>query len=377
MSKKIQVGHVIRYYLRLTETFIQSYLTHAQSHLPCVLTDILVPTTDNNTSCVYLIAHRQVAKMSKQERHFFLSKLDYPLCYAQTIVERQMDVLHAHFGAMGYRALNLKHTVQLPLVVSFYGVDASHLLGVKQWQKHFAQLFDQADVVTALGSDMAERLCTAGCPERKIEIVHLGVDLEALPFRGRVSPEADESIILLYCGRLVEKKGIFDALDAFARLADTWPQLCFRIVGDGVLRPQLKRKIRAMGLQERVCVLGAISHRRVLEEMDQAHMFILPSKTAGNGDMEGTPTVLLEAQASGLPVLSTYHADIPEVVKDGESGFLVAEGDVDDLAGKLEVLLSQPDLWSKFGLAARKHIQKHYNIRREVKNLEAIYQKLV
>lgn len=183
--------------------------------------------------------------------------------------------------------------------------------------------------------------------------------------------------MLLYCGRLVTKKGVLDALHAFAWVADQWPHLIFRIVGDGELKQHLVQEIDVLELGDRVEVLGALSHDRVIQEMQQAHLFILPSKTAENGDMEGTPTVLLEAQASGLPVLSTHHADIPEVVVDGESGFLVSEGDVEALADKLNVLLSQSDMWGKLGRRGRSHVERYYNIRQEVKRLETVYQHLL
>lgn len=377
MNKTLAVGHVIRQYLRLTETFVGSYLTHAQAHQPHVFTDILVSEFAKNIPCMYLIDQKQVVALGRQNRDLFFSQLDYPNCYVQAIADREVCVLHAHFGLMGYRALKLKRDTRLPLMVSFYGIDASHMLGLRQWQEAFAQVFERADVVTALGTDMADRLCLAGCPERKIQIVHLGVDLAAIPFIPRMPPETGEPLVLFYCGRLVEKKGIFDALEAFASVVDKWPQLVFRIVGDGALRALLNRKIRAMKLQGRVQVLGALPHRRVLEEMANAHVFILPSKTASNGDMEGTPTVLLEAQASGLPVLSTFHADIPEVVLDGQSGFLVPEGDVVSLADKLNLLLSMADVWADFGREGRAHIKKYYHILTEVKKLETLYQKLV
>ena len=377
MNRQFAVGHVVRRYLQRTETFIQSYLTHAQQHLPHVLTDILFSDFARDTPCVYLIAHDQINQMRLQDRHFFLSQMDYPTCYAKTVGERQMRVLHAHFGLMGYRTLALKHKTQLPLVVSFYGIDASHMLRETRWQRAFQQLFDNVDRVTALGSDMANRLCDAGCDPEKIRILHLGVDLKTIPFHQRKYPLDGVPIVLLYCGRLVEKKGVLDALQAFARVAKAWPSLVFRIVGDGPLRLQLCRAVRQLGVGHRVELCGALSHKQVLQEMANAHVFILPSKTAQNGDMEGTPTVLLEAQASGLPVLSTHHADIPELVQEGQSGFLVNEGDVTALSERLGGVLENPHLWNDLRKAGRAHVQAHYNIRREVKKLEWLYHGLI
>lgn len=373
----IFVGHVIRRYLQLTETFIQSYLTHAKTHLPCVLTDIYVPHKDQNTPCVYLATEDEVCAMPKRDRRYFFSQLPYPTCFARTVKERHFQVLHAHFGLWGYRCLALKQKTGLPLVVSFYGVDASRMLQNRRFRRPFAQLFAQVDAVTVLGKDMHRRLLKAGCDAEKIHDVPLGVDCEAIPFFQRTMPADGDDIVLLYCGRLVEKKGILDALEAFAHLKKTIPRLHFRIVGDGILRTQLKDKICALGLKERVTMVGALPHGRVLDEMANAHLFVLPSKTASDGDMEGTPTVLLEAQASGLPVLSTRHADIPACVLDGKSGFLVAEGQVNQLAERLEAMVADPTCWAKMGQVGREHVEAKYAICRSVQKLEKVYHGLV
>lgn len=373
----LRVGHLIRHYLRLTQTFIQSYFTHANMHYPQVLTDVIHPQAAGGTACVYLIDEQELSRMSPPDVRFFLSELDYPNCFENLIGEYNLQVLHAHFGAVGCCSLKLKKQTQLPLVSSFYGIDASQQLRSSSFQQPYLRLFDRVDAIVALGTNMADRLCAAGCSERKIHIVHLGVDLQNISFYKRKDPEGDAPTVLLYCGRLVEKKGIWDALNAFVRVADQWPNLIFRIAGEGPLGRQLAHTVQRMGLQQRVHILGAIPHSRVIAEMARAHIFILPSKVAKDGDMEGTPTVLLEAQASGLPVLSTHHADIPEVVLHGESGFLVPEGNREALAEKLELLLKHPDGWSGFGKAGRDHVETHYNIRTEIKKLELLYRNLI
>ena len=369
----ICVGHLIRRYLRLTETFIQAYLTHAKMHRPQVFTDVLFPQTAGNTACTYLIDQQELNRMSQSDVRFFFSQLDFPNCFYRLFCEQEIEVLHTHFGSLGFRSLQLKEKLGVPLISSFYGIDASQMISSGQYDLAFSRLFDRADAVIALGSDMARRLCLAGCSERKIHVIHLGVDLKKISYQPRTMPGDDSPITLLYCGRLVKKKGIEDALYAFARVVDRYPNLVFRIVGDGPLRLSLLRRIREMDLSASVQVLGALPHRQVLMEMARAHLFVLPSKMAHNGDMEGTPTVLLEAQASGLPVLSTLHADIPEVVLDGETGFLVPEDDSNALAKKLTVLLDHPVWWSDFGRKGRAHVRQHYNIRKEIKKLESLY----
>lgn len=306
----------------------------------------------------------------------FLGELDYPNCFERFIHKRRVCLLHAHFGPGGYAALRLKRRVGIPLITTFYGIDASKLLRDSRMQGALKRLFQEGDMFLALGKDMVGRLRAVGCPEEKIRIQRLGVDVEQIAFRPRKSGNG-ERVVLLYCGRLVEKKGILYALEAFARLAGRWRNLEFRIVGGGLLRPAVERAVRRMNLQDRVILRGALPHAEALQEMQDAHLFLLPSLTASDGDMEGTPTVLLEAQASGLPVVSTHHADIPEVVLDGETGFLAPERDSQALADHLDHLLTRPETWSDIGRTGRRHIEQHYNIHKEVLKLEMIYSDLI
>lgn len=381
---KATVGHLKIHYLEMTETFIYGYLMNARRFDPLVLTDVARNLSSFPTACSYLITQGEVEALRRGmgERsgpylRVFLRTLDYPNCFERLIRERGIGLLHAHFGAAGCRAVRLKRRVGVPLVTTFYGVDAARWLSAPEMRGAFGRLFREGDLFLTLGKDMAGRLRAAGCPEEKIRTQRLGVDVEQITFRPRRWPEDGGRVVLLYCGRLVEKKGILHALEAFARLADRWKNLEFRVVGDGPLRRAVERAILRASLWDRVVMRGALPHAETLREMQKAHLFVLPSLTASDGDMEGTPTVLMEAQASGMPVVSTFHADIPEVVLDGESGFLVPERDSRVLADRLSHLLKNPDLWPEIGQAGRRHIERRYNIHREAQNLEEIYAALL
>jgi colanic acid/amylovoran biosynthesis glycosyltransferase len=169
----------------------------------------------------------------------------------------------------------------------------------------------------------------------------------------------------------VEKKGIPFAIEAFARTKNKYPQTRLKIIGDGYLKDTIEELIRQCDLQDRATLVGF--HTQVKEEMANADIFILPSHTSKRGDKEGTPMVLMEAQAMGLPVISTFHAGIPEVVIDGETGFLVKEKDVDALADRLAYLLDHPELRLEMGKRGRAHIEKHYNARDEITHIERLY----
>ena len=149
------------------------------------------------------------------------------------------------------------------------------------------------------------------------------------------------------------------------------------IIGDGSERHRIEAAIEESGLGERVSLAGRQPYSKVLEALWDSHLLLQPSLTAADGDAEGgAPVILLDAQASGLPVVSTVHGDIPEYVLDGESGYLAPEGDVDGLAEQLRRCLFSSDIWARLGRSGRRHVEENYNARTQAAALEEIYDKL-
>jgi colanic acid/amylovoran biosynthesis glycosyltransferase len=179
---------------------------------------------------------------------------------------------------------------------------------------------------------------------------------------------------LLFCGRLTEKKGLLDALEAVAAVRARHPQVEFRILGDGEERPRAERLIMSLGLRDCVRLLGLQPYEIVQRELAAADILLAPSRTASDGDSEGgAPTILLEAQAAGLPVVATTHADIPYVVVAGKSGLLAPEGDPAALAECLRSLLETPERWAEMGRAGRRHVEQEHDVRTTAAGLEETY----
>jgi colanic acid/amylovoran biosynthesis glycosyltransferase len=178
---------------------------------------------------------------------------------------------------------------------------------------------------------------------------------------------------LLSVARLVPKKGIGIALRAFAAVCRDIDQLQYDIIGDGPLRSELTELARELAITDRVRFLGAQNNQSVQRAMLDADIFLAPSLTGPDGDEEGTPTVLIEASSSGLPVISTLHSGIPEVVLDGVSGYLVPEGDVSALASRIRYLIQNPDEWARLGHAGRRHVEDAFDIHALTRQLEAVY----
>jgi colanic acid/amylovoran biosynthesis glycosyltransferase len=285
------------------------------------------------------------------------------------------DVAHAHFGPVADNVRFIRELWRVPLVVSFHGYD------VGAWPREkgnhvYARLFRVADIVTSNSLYTSKRMEALGCPPHKLRLLHMGLDLTQFAFRERTMPPSGR-INLLSVGRLVEKKGLEYGIRALALVRKKHPNLHYDIVGDGPLMPRLLEIAHEHGIEEAVTFYGAGSEEVVRRKMDEAHILLMPSITAANGDTEGQGLVLQEAQACGLPVLATDHNGFPEGMLPGRSGFLVPERDIESMAEKLAYMLEHPHLWPGWGRAGRAHVEAHYDIRKLSLRLEQLYRQAI
>jgi colanic acid/amylovoran biosynthesis glycosyltransferase len=312
------------------------------------------------------------------------NRLAVPLQTLSRIYEQPVRVvrpalLHAHFGTLAVHLLRLRRRLGVPLVTTFYGYDAGSIPGLPGWRQWYDQLFAIGDRFLVEGSAFRRRLIELGCPAEKVTVQHLGVDLEKIPFQPRLL-SAGEPVRLLMAASFREKKGHEYALRAFAaarrqlqRTPKSPPiELC--LIGDGERRPRIEALIRELELGEVVTLLGPKPHAAFLDEAMRCHLFLSPSVTAADGDTEGgAPVGLIEASATGMPVLASWHADIPEVVRDGETGWLAPERDVPALTTHLVALLQRPESWPAMGERGRRHVESEYNLRVQAQRLDSIY----
>jgi colanic acid/amylovoran biosynthesis glycosyltransferase len=285
------------------------------------------------------------------------------------------DVIHAHFGPVGNSFRFVRELWGAPFVVTFHGYDFS-AVPRREGRGAYARLFETADAVIGVNEHMRAMLEQMGCPPRKFRRHPCGVDTAQHPFRSR-GAQAGGTVRLLTVGRLVEKKGIEHSLRAFAAVHEAHRELRYDIVGDGPLRAKLERLVMELGLAQAVTFHGALPAPEVRSLMNEAHLFALASVTAADGDQEGIPVSLMEAMASGLPVLSTRHSGIPELVVDGESGLLAPEGDVPSLAVHLTWLVEHPDAWAGMGRRGREQIETNYDAKRLDEQLVRLYQDVI
>ncbi|WP_262921757.1 glycosyltransferase [Salinibacter ruber] len=301
------------------------------------------------------------------------------------IAARRQDseILHAHFGHRGWHALRLSHLLDIPLVTTFYGVDISRLPKQEpEWRHRYDTLFEEGDLFLVEGSNMGEQLEELGCPSRKIRVHHLGIEVDRYPCNP-LCKHGDEKLRVLMAGRFVEKKGFIDGLKAFARFLEQGGRGQLTIIGDAndskssqSVKSGLLRIVEEREMSGHVEFRGLVPKNELKKAYYRHHVLLSPSREAQSGDNEGgAPVTLIEAQATGTPVISTYHCDIPEVVRDGEAGYLVQERDIPALTKALEDA-SSPNWIRRAGRRAAEHIRAEYNANKCGKEKDKIYNKL-
>lgn len=289
---------------------------------------------------------------------------------------KKIRLIHARFGLAGIDMLGVKKKLGVPMITSFHGHDSPDNKKNRKKYKRLKQLFREGEMFTVTNRQMKKVLMKHGCPKRKIHIQHSGIDVEKFPFRVRTLTK-DQTIHLLFVGRLVEKKGTKYLIKAFKKVHDAYPNTKLTIVGEGELRKSIVQQIKQLGLSGYVRMLGNLSHQDVIKELDKAHLFCLPSVKSKKGDQEGIPNVLKEAMACGIPVISTRHAGIPELIASGTNGFLVPEKDSNALAKKIMDLIKNHHQWPEIGQKAREKILKDFNSAKQVQVLEKLYRKVI
>lgn len=288
----------------------------------------------------------------------------------------EYDIAHCHFGPNGDLAALLRNlgAFRGKIVTTFHG-EAGYA-NEKKYKKGFKRLFEVGDLFLPMSEKEKQSLINLGCDPRKIVVHRMGVDTKKFAFFPS-RPRPNRKIRLLTVARLLEKKGVEYGIRAVAKVVTQYPEIEYKIAGDGPLKNDLQHLIDHLNINDKVKILGFQLQEQIAGLIKNVNLFLAPSVHSQDGDQEGIPVVIMEAMARGLPVLSTRHAGIPELVQDGISGFLVPERDPDALAEKLEYLARHQDLWPKMGRAGRNFIERHHDIDRLNDQLVLIFQQLL
>jgi glycosyltransferase involved in cell wall biosynthesis len=276
----------------------------------------------------------------------------------------------AEYGLLGLKLHRPCRLAGTPLVVHFHGFDAWRTDLLEKHGDAYREMFGYASSVVAVSGEMREHLIGLGAPPERVAHVHCGVDVS------RFTPAAPEAAgpHFLFVGRFVEKKAPHLLLTAFAGVLEEVTDARLTLVGDGPLLDLSRQLAAALGIGEAVEFTGRLDPAGVRDRMSRARAYVQHSIGAGDGDREGTPVAVLEAMASALPVVSTRHAGIPEVVEEGVSGLLVAEEDVAGMAAAMVELARDPDRAAALGRAGRKFAEGHASIESAVGKLADLIQ---
>jgi colanic acid/amylovoran biosynthesis glycosyltransferase len=333
-----------------------------------------------------LIGHQRVQPIVlTRQRPFNLLQFPYHPIYVRKsfrgldrwLKRKNIRLLHARFGTAGVELLPAALKSKLPLIVSFHGFDATKRVNTdSRYRQALRPLFRHGRAFTVVSNHMRQKLIRLGCPAKKITLIRSGIDLRQFPYQPCPSAH-DGAYRLLSVGRLTEKKGMDTLIRAFHQLHRKYPLATLTIVGEGEERKRLERLVKTYRLETSVRFTGALPHHEVRREMERCHLFVIACQTAKDGNQEGIPNVLMEAMATGRPVISTYHAGIPELIKHEENGFLVPERAPGKLAQMLDYVLSHRDRWPQITAKARQRVAAQHDIGKQRQLLEALYLKVM
>jgi glycosyltransferase involved in cell wall biosynthesis len=355
-----------------SETFIFSQAASLQKYTPLFLTARLLEEIP------FEVIQAKKWNLPKLDEFFYLLTRS-PHYFSHSAAQR-ISLIHSHFGTDAAYAMPLAEELKIPFLVSFYGFDTTVSLKTLlrsplslQFLLYEEQLKKKGSFFLPCSKSLQENLLNRGYPKEKVVLHYMGTDTQK--FSPAKHPK-DERYILCV-GRHTEKKGIGTLLKAYARISQKHPEVTLIQVGSGSMTQSLKKLTAELNIENKVKFLGSQSYDVVKELYKGAEVFALPSQTAKDGDCEGLPSVILEASSCGVPILSTWHSGIPEVVLDGTTGFLVPEKDDVALADKLDSLLTDQSLAKDMGQQGRDFICKNFDARKQIQKLEAIYDSLL
>jgi colanic acid/amylovoran biosynthesis glycosyltransferase len=305
--------------------------------------------------------------------------------YYKKILEDHLpkaSIVHAHFGAEATSIFPLARSLNIPLITTFHGYDATlsrwALLASRKptlmsYAARRGKLAKRGELFLCVSNFIREKVVSLGFPPSKTITHYIGVDVERLrPLDFRPNPK-----MILHVARLVDVKGTADLIRALPIISDQHPDARLVIIGDGPLKRSLEAMAQNLGQTDRITFLGAQPHSEVIQWMQRAGIFCLPSRRAANGQEEAFGLVLVEAAACGVPVVTTRSGGIAEAMIHGVTGLAVTPRDPDQLASAIIRLLDAPDMAQGMGDAGRRHTIRFFNLRHQTKLLEETYQDVI
>ena len=330
------------------------------------------------SSCIKLLLKPSLLFRLFQKRYKNCnSALVFPSVVANISGKLEADIVVAHFGPMGVFAQNLQKIGKLSgkVLTVFHGYDISMKSVLAKYDQDYQNLFEESAAILPISELWKSRLVQMACPSEKVIVNRMGINLDAFKFES-LTPHVSVPITVATVARLIEKKGLFDAITAMSLAKSNGLNVKYRIIGSGPLERELANHIATLELSDTVELVGFLPQEDVRRELKAADVFLLPSITAQNGDMEGIPVALMESMAIGLITVSTVHSGIPELIEHGESGFLAPESSPKHIAEILEQITSSEHDLQKIREKAHDVVKTKFNQGLLYKDLKSIIENI-
>ncbi|MCQ2102581.1 MAG: glycosyltransferase [Fibrobacter sp.] len=368
---KIPYAMAVGNWLPYSETFIYDQVKHAKDFSPLVLTRGLNPARE-------MFPYDHVISLSAIERALYYAALPCGK-FAKAIREWDARFIHAHFGTNGALIEATARKTDRPLIVTFHGVDVGILMNDRIpldylfYKRVYRRMFESAQLMLPASQELAECLVKLGAPAHKIRIHRLGVDVSA--FTPYERPDRPAQFLMI--GRQVEKKGFEYGIRAFAKIAGKFPGSTLTLVGKGPLMENLQALAAELRISDKVIFKGSVPAKEMPALMADYDVLVAPCIVAGNNDRDSGLIVLKEAGASAMASIGTFCGGLPEIIDNGNSGFLVGQHEVDSLAESMEALASSYSLRIQMGKAARLKMEQEYDTVRQNAALEEIFKTII
>lgn len=380
----MRVLHCFDKYLNSTMNWAYHAIRHTPGVQPLIAAPLIVHNQYFDATFEYLHSRWQWQRPSDEWSFSTLQRVvarllrdRYWTSVFNKLEQIRPPIVHAHFASVGCAVMEQASQKGLPLITSFYGADYERLPHIRpEFKKRYRRLFELASLLVCEGEHGASILASMGCPESKIRVVRLGISPKTIPFLHR--EKLPGQLRLLQAATMVEKKGFMSTLEAFRLALPTCPHLHLTLAGEQVdkkLAHAMRRYIAVHALDKHITWLDFIDNRQFHAFLGNFDAFIHPSCYASDRDCEGgAPIVLLDAQATGLPVIATSHCDIPSEVVHEQTGLLTPERDIKGLAASIVRFyqMNDPD-FQQYSRRARLHVEQFYDVRKTGTHLLQLY----
>ena len=350
-----------------TETFIKAHLKNLNANIYHLYGwELDLKTKDDITlESLYLPKPKLWHKLESLLPYFIYFRLRHIKQKKHTkkalinryIIDNEIEMILAEYGTTGSFIAPVCESLGLPLIVHFHGFDASRYDTLKRFKNGYQLMFKVAKHVIVVSRAMAKTLEQQGCPKNKLVLNTYGPH----PDYTKVSVDY-ESNFLVAVGRQTYKKAPYLTILAFEKVLQQFPNLKLKMIGDGELFDVSQHLVKSLGLEDSVLLLGSLDRPEIIKHLQSSFAYLQHSVVAYNGDSEGTPVGIIEAMAAGLPVVSTRHAGIPDVVLEEETGYLVNENDIDQMAFYILKIVEDRNLARTMGQKGKARIENYYTL---------------